>query len=402
MNNKVRDTALPIDPQTGLAKLRNAVNATFTDEYDIILPRPGSTRIYTGNVDWLYEGKFVTIFVEGSDLKRLNDDYTATTLKTGFGSADLAATTVGDRLYVCSSTTLARIDANGNYAPWGTPRPPRNPDVGAVSYGGMFAGDYRVVVTWIAYGGDESGCGIGKRVTVAEGGGIQLTNFPTPPATVEKIGVYVTSVNSQDYYLYGEFLASTSDLTIMKQINTIPLATQFGYVPVPKGIVTAHYGRIYYGRGPRVYYTAERRYGLQFKNSYWTFDSDVQIIVSLPGVLYVGTQHRIYSVTNIDVPGQAPDMPVKIKAGAVKGSVAYHSDGKRAFFMSGRGVIEATSDGLKEATFEDVAMANFESGTGTIQNVEGSEIYVFVGQGATQNTLADTAYNTAEIARGSL
>jgi len=380
-------------------KLRNAVNVVFTDNGNVIFNRPGYTIKKSGSIKWVYKGKFVTLFLDGSDLKKLNDDNTVTTVQSGFGDAMPGACEVSDVIYVSNGITQGKISSDGNYSPWGTQRPTRQPDVSAIESGDMFGGDYKVAITWI--GSDESGTGAGKRITVPEGGGIHLTNFPPPPNTVIKIGVYVSSVNGGELYLYGEYPASVNDIFISKSIHTIPLATQFGFVPAPLDIIESHYGRIYYARGNRVYWTAARRYGLQFANSYLKFDIAVTVIVSMPNVLYIGTEKRLYRIINIDGEG-APIREALIDTGAVKGSVFYDDNGNSAYFMSHRGVIMATREGLSELTYNDVAIPFFRRGTTTITETDGLKYLVFVGQGGTQNPLADAEYNSGELARGSL
>jgi hypothetical protein len=402
MNNRAKITALPGPTRENpFGKYRNAENVVFDNAGQLVFPCPGKTLVYAGNVSWVHEGKFVTVFLEDGILKRLNSDNTATTLKTGFGTALPAVTYAGDVMYISNGTGRGKVDRNGNYYPWGTPRPPRNPDVTAVTYGGMYEGRYRVAITWIGAQGDESGCGNGKQVEVSEGGGIHLTNFPSPPSGVDKVAVHVTSVNGKDLYLYGEYDATLSDITLTRKDCTIPLMTQFSYVPMPEDIICFHYGRIYYPRGRYLYWTMTRRLGNQTVRSYWTFDSNVTLVVSVPGALYVGTEKRIWRVSNIDVDGAAAVMDIVKECGCDKATAVY-DDEKTAFFKTHRGYVRATSEGLFELTFDDVAMPIFERGSTTLIDHDGSRYLVGVFQNGTQNELADAAYSAAELARGSL
>lgn len=402
MNNRAKVTALP-GPTRDIpyGKYRNAENVLFDNAGQIVYPCPGKTLVYAGNVKWVHEGKYVTIFLEDGVLKRLNSDNTATTLQTGFGEALPAVTYAGDVLYISNGIGRGKIDRNGNYYPWGTPRPVRNPDVTAVSTGGMYEGRYRVAITYIGVQGDESGCGSGKEVFVSEGGGIHLTNFPAVPSHVDKVAIYVTSVNGKDPYLYGEYAAALSDITLTRKDCTIPLMTQFSFVPMPEDIICFHYGRIYYARGRYLYWTMTRRLGNQALRSYWTFDSNITLIATTPGVLYVGTEKRIWRITNIDVPDTAPDMSIIKETGCEKANVAY-DDEKFAYFKSYRGYMKATPDGLDELTFDDVAMPLFQRGAMTVIDNDGVRFLMGVFQDGTQNDLADSEYNTAELARGSL
>jgi len=93
MDNKSR----PENIKPGVA--RNAVNVQFSNTGEILFPRPGKTRCYSGDCKWLYEGKNVTLFVEGGSLKKLNADNTATVVKSGVGSIRIDYTAMGSDIY---------------------------------------------------------------------------------------------------------------------------------------------------------------------------------------------------------------------------------------------------------------------------------------------------------------
>jgi hypothetical protein len=400
MNNRAKITALPGPTKENLfGKARNAVNMVFDNDGNTVLPCPGKTLRYTGNAKWVYQGDYVTLFVEDGTLKRLNSDNTATTLKTGFGTILPSVTTVGETIYL-SNGNRGKVDRNGNFLTWGTPRPPRNPEASAATTGGLFAGDYRVTMTWINTQGEESGCGIGKRVTVAQGGGIHLTNFPAPSSDIDKLAIYITSVNGKDYHLYGEYPADTSDITLGRKVCTIPLMTQFGFLPQPQDIICAHYGRIYYWRGSRLYHTATRHLGLQFALQFMRFDTNGTILASLTNQLIVGTEKRVYRVTNLDGDG-APIIEVLLECGAVKGSVCYDDVGD-VYFQTSRGFVKVSDGGLQELTFTDIAMPTFQEGTMTVLDHDGSRYLVGVFRDGVQSSLADADYNTSEAAAGRL
>lgn len=394
LNNKAAASALPID------KCRNAVNVLFADNGEIRYPRPGMTRRYSGVCHSVYMNPTITLFVEAGSLKQLNANNTATTLKTGVGSGKLSYTAVGETIYFANGLASGKIK-DGVAMEWGVQRPPRNPDCMAVSYGGLFAGDYRVVITWLGSDGDESGCGNGTRVTVAEGGGIHLTNFPAPPAYVTGVAVYVSSVNGKDLLFYTEYPATANDLTVSKRLCTLPLATQFGFKPLPEGLILAHYGRIYFSVGKHLFWTESHRYGLQRANSYWVFDSDIKTVVSCPTVLYVGTLNRIYKITNID--SEEPAIVVALQAcGTVKGSETPDPDGVSTYVMSARGFLKMTPEGIEELSYKDVAIPHFSQGASNVTEINGVKYLTFVGQGGTQNPLADKTYSENELSRSSL
>ncbi len=397
-NNRAGDTALPV-LENRSQRARNAVNVQFDNQDNLIFPRWGTTKKYSGTVKSVYETPFITLFVEGGNLKKLNSDNTATTLRTGVSDARMGYTHVAETVYFSNGSAAGKV-VNGIASEWGVEVPPRQPDCTVTATGDMFAGDYRVAITWIGSDGTESGTGESTQITVAEGGGIRVDNFPAPPAYVSKVAIWLSSVNGEDLYLYGEYPYWLTSLSLTKQIGTISLETQFGYPPIAGDILQAHYGRIYYPIGNRLYWTATRRYGMQFAGQYWQLDSEIQTVVSVPSInsLIVGTKNHIYRYDGID--GDTPPNRTQIQdCGSVKYSECYHRNGDMAFFMSARGFIQVTVEGMKELTYQDLAIENFESGSCTVIEREGLEYLVFVGQNPTANPLIDTKYAAAETLR---
>jgi hypothetical protein len=404
MDNRARPEAIPqATKDRPWAFARNAVNVIFDNAGNIQMPRPGSTLTYSGDCHSLFKTPFITLFSEGGSLKKLNSDNTATTLKSSIGDSKVYYAVVADTVYFANEITTGKI-RNGVASEWGTERPPRQPDCTSISAGGMFAGRYRVAITWIT--DEESGSVASSIVDVQEGGGINLSNFPMPPDYVTSLAIYVSSINSENLYLYGEYSADTSQVEIGRLTNegvlpTIPLETQFGFPPVPSETIVYHYGRIYYPKGKYLYYTLPHRYGLQKSNMYFPFDSEIQTIITHPNVLYIGTLNNQYEVRNIDGDGE-PILKSLLNCGSVKGSECYDQDGDSAYLMSDRGFIKATEEGLSEMSYEQCAIPFFKKGTSTVNEYDGVKYLLFVGQDGSQNPLANTEYNTAELVRGSL
>ena len=403
MNNRTRLESVPE------GKAQNAVNVQFSNTGEILFPRAGKTLVYAGDTSSLYVGANITLFVEGGSLKKLNPDNTATVLKTGMGLSRVYYTNIAGTVYFANALATGKVK-NGVASEWGTARPPRQPDCIATQSGGLLAGTYGVVITWI--GSEESGTGRSTGVAVVDGGGITLTNFPTPPSYVTAVAVYVSSVNGDEFYLYGEYAPNTTVLSIGKAISVVPLQTQFAYPPLPQQKVIKHMGRIYYSRGSQVYFTEPHRYGLQRPNNFFTFDSEVKVIISAPPALYVNTATQLYRITNIDADtkptgldpgdGKPPKLDILQKGGAASGSECADPDGTTFYFMSDRGFMSVTSEGAQAITYADVAIPYFDTGASVVTETEGLKYLTFIGSDGTQNPLADPLYSAAELARGSL
>lgn len=401
MNNKVLDTALQKD------KARNAVNVLFTDEGTVIFPRQGKTLIYSGSCHSIFHGKLITLFVDGSDLYRLNEDNTSTVLISDWGLSNTYYVEINDIVY-CSNEAGRRAKIRSGFPfEWGTDRPTRQPDCAPIATGGLFAGDYRVALTWLA--DEESGTGMGRKVTVADGGGIRVHNLPTPPDYVTGFAIYVSSVNSKDMYKYGEYPLDIPEVHIGRftsdgVLPTVPLETQFCYPPKPMGKpFVVHHGRLYYGRGKWVYFTEPQRYGLQKATSCFPFNSGVETLSSTPNTLYAGTDTLFGKVTNIDSSDGSPPIfePLQL-CGTVKGSEVDDPDGISTYVMSNRGLLKCTPDSVTELTYNSVAIPYFKIGSASILEHNGLKYLVGVFQDGVQNPLADQQVNISELARGSL
>ena len=371
-------------------KLGIAVNCQFTNSGKTLFPRPGKTRLYTGNVHSLFYDKNITLFSEGGSLKKLLVNNTSIILKTGIGSSKVFYTKVGDIVYWANELACGKIVAGVNKE-WGCPRPPKQPQAIAIDSGGMNAGTYRVVITWLSYN-QESGTGLSVSIDVLEGGGIHLMNFPIPDASVDGVCIYLSSVNSENMYLYGEFSKELTDISLIKHLGNVALLTQFLFKPDPKRSVCAHLGRIYYSSGSQLYYTEPYAYGLQKANNYFNFSSEIKTIVSLPPFLFVGTKIETYKISNIDgVDGSVPSIDALQITASVLGSECYDTDGKSAYCLTDRGFTRYSVDGtVTDISFDDCALPMYEEGTMQLTEENGLRYLTFVGKNQTTNKLAVT------------
>ena len=381
INNRARLEALP----EGF--LRDCVN-TDVDGAGNLRNRPGQTLLYSGDVHSLTTINGVTYFIEGGVLKVLNDDNTATTIKTGLGNEAVYYTHVGDRIFYSNGVITGSI-VNRSDQHWGVSRPDFQPTVTATTTGGMYAGEYQVVITFLTESGEESGCGQGVKVVLGDGGGIHVSNMPTAPSEVSFIAVYVTAVNSQEFYLYTTVPADTTELSIQYAVNTLPLRTQFSNRPTASQVIQAHYGQCFMAHGNLVRYTNSQNYGLVYKNNYWRFGGNVSLIVSLPNVLYIAAD-KTYSIRNINMEG----MPIRTEVlayGGVKGTLTYDTENEVAYWMSNRGKVRATSEGIQNITLDHVAMDKYTHGAGAVMEYDGLRKFICSCYGATDTVLDSVA-----------
>lgn len=383
MDNRQKDESIP----DGF--LRNAVNVQF-DQLGKPKRVDGVTKVYSGSGIHSYWNRY---FIEGSNLKRLNDDLSVTTIGS-VGPERMGFVSIGDRIY-CANGFSGYLIKNDIISEWGVKNPENSITLSARDTGGMFAGDYQVVITHIR-NGEESGCGKASLITLTDGQGIYAT-IPTPPADINEIGVYVSSTNGDEFFLYGEYDSSATDVFIDSNISSIRLETQFCYQPIPSDILAAHYGRIYWAEGPLLRYTEAQKYGYTKAENYARFGSDITLIASVPGALYVCAD-KTYRISNIDLQGFMVRTEV-FPYGAVKGSLRYDERSKTAFWKSHKGIVGATIEGAQELVANSIAMPIYTDGTMTLTENNGIRQLISVCTGGSETNLMDQAFKASEILR---
>ena len=388
INNKARSESLPPD------FVRSAINVDFDNSGRARL-RPGRTAGYTGTGIHSYWERTPTedrYFVEEGVLKQLHLDNTATIVKAGVGNENISYTAVAGRIYY-SNGVFSGCIINNNHYPWGLTRPPFQPKAEARPSGDMHEGEYQVAITWLrnitGAGREESGAINASRTVVVAGGGLKLSNFPVPPSDITHVAVYVTPVNGKDLSLYGEYpVSNASEIFVDRHISKkIPLITQFSNKP-PHAfpIIEAHYGRIYGAFVNYVFFSDDRNYGLFNPNSYWAFPEYVTGLISVPGMMYVGTKDKVYRVTNIDGEG-FPVLTVVKEYGMVRMlNTTYDPDHEIAYFLSSKGVCAATSEGITEITEKNYAIDHYKNVVLSVVEQDGIKKLIVIAQGIERTT----------------
>ena len=372
--------------------LFNAVNI------DIL--NTGSWRIREGQVKE-YAGTdchslFDRYFIEGSDLKRLESDNTATVIQSSIGAEPMFYTKVDDIIY-CSNGVVTGKIIDGSWNDWGIDIPTFHPVLGEAA-GNLHAGTYQVCLSWITKDGEVSGAIAATSITVGDGAGISLTNFPPAPAEAIKVGIYMTGINDDNFYLNDEISLPVTSVTILDTETAIPLVNHFAAPLHPTTMLQEHYGRIYYKDERLLRFTRILDYNLVDDNNYLPLDSEITAIISLPGLLYVGTETGIYRISNIDLEGFPASTKIK-PYGITLGSVCYDRNHVTAYALSERGIIALSGEGVSEITFNNVGMADYRQGATTVIHHNGLKKLVGVFQGGTVSAMQSKEYKASEITR---
>ena len=393
MDNLNPDYSIPA------GKARNIVNCDINNQGNLLIPRPGSSRVYLGTDchSW-YEfehSRGFGFFIEGNYLKRLNSDATVTTLKE-VGPDPMSFCNIGDTVYFSNIRTCGRY-IDGTIYNWGVDTPLLQPVAELNQTGGMYEGDYFIAITWMS-NGEESGALNSRLVHVTEGAGIRLSQFPTPPDYVDTVAVYCSNVNGADLYYYDEYPAhTTGEVFIRYFTGALKLDHQFGRKVTPGLGLTVHNGRIYWRDGTMVRYTDVHRYGTQSAFAYIPFEEVVTNIISLPTVLFVSTRKAIYRIDGFDT-DQMSLTPVKLY-GVAMNAVKYDTVDKKAYAFSDRGFIELSTEGIAELHSDSVVPPTFMEGTVAIVSQNGFRKLVFVGKQGEVSELQHPSYTASEVAR---
>lgn len=245
------------------------------DETGGIKRRAGRTSVYGGNVRSLWSDGAQALFVEGTNLKRLNPDYTATTLRTGLTPLQaMAYQGVNDAVYFANGRETGVVQG-GLARSWGLPMG-SVPGV-TVTVGNMPAGDYQFTQTYFRNDGQESGAGLAGRIRIAAGSGLVFAMpISTDPGVTNK-AMYLTTPNGDVLYQAGIMTNNTTSFTYQNDSSelALPLTTQFMGPPPAGHLVGYYYGRMYVAVGSDLFYSEPYAYELFDRRKYLSFDSRI-------------------------------------------------------------------------------------------------------------------------------
>ncbi len=108
-------------------------------------------------------------------------------------------------------------------------------------------------------------------------------------------------------------------------------------------------------------------------------------------------------MSNIDaIDGSPPKVSTLQKGGAVPCSEVTNPEDGTVYFLSDKGIVNCTPQGVTLVTYNNNAIPFFKEGDATIVEFNGSKSLIFMGSNGTQNPLANTQFNVEELARNTL
>jgi len=296
-NNVQKETSIPQD------SLNEALNVNITDDGKVER-RKGYQRVYSGsNIHSFYSSGDLAIFVEGNDLKRLDNSFeSATVIKANeFGPELLDYLELNGSIYYTCSYGTGVVKNNGEYSNLGVVPPHGQPTLIATSSARLQAGTYQVAITYLDSEGQESGTNDASVITIEDGQGILLQNIPQN-LDYSSINVYATPPNGVTLYKQANIPMGTTSGTLSFLIEGDELLTQFGDV-APSGQYIDYYnGRLWIADGNVLWFSEPWRYGLfKYATNFIEFPEEIKFIKSLNTGMYVGSD-KVYFLR-----GSSPD-----------------------------------------------------------------------------------------------
>lgn len=312
LNNKLRSERL--EP----GALVSAMNVNISNDGQLAR-RSGRELKLAASAHSLWSDGIICLFVDGTTLKRLNADYTATTVVELTSGDPMSYVSVNGRIYYGNGTDKGVIGEAGAARTWGLV-PPGMP-LAANAGGALPAGTYQFAMTYVREDGQESGTGLAGRIEVSTGG-VEFSRIPVSddPTVTHKI-LYVTPQNGDVLYRAAVLREDVVEYTYAGGPLSVPLNTQYMQDPPAAEIVAYHFGHLYVVIGAIVYYSQPYGYELFDLRDFLPFDSPVRIFAPVDNGIWVGTDKDISWL-----PGADPSKMEKADRAAtksVKGTLAY-------------------------------------------------------------------------------
>lgn len=281
--------------QLGTDELRSGVNIDI-DADNRIRRRKGSTQVYTGSaVHSFFGSNKLAYFMENGSIKRLHDDYTASTIRSGLAvDTKMVFKEVNGEVYY-SNGSITGVIRNDFDRPWGLNIPGAQPTL-ATGLGSLSAGTYQVAITNVDTEGRESGARRATDITLTFDGGIALSNIPVPTdGNISGIRIYCTTPDGEALYRVAEVTAGTTTYTINAAGAGPVLRTQF-VSPAPAGrIVEYHRGRMLVADGPNLYISDA--YALEWfrlSQNYIPFPEDITLVAPVEGGVFISADKTYF------------------------------------------------------------------------------------------------------------
>ena len=252
-----------------------------------------------------------------------------------------------------------------------------------------------MAITWRDADGIESGTRQGELIELSEGGGIMLSDFPTPPAFVETVSVYVTSHNGTEFYLVGDYPAWTTTAIIETGTYSVPLDNQYQGPMPPVTHVCVQGGRIYGAYGSSLYVTEPFNPHITSLEGV-SFESPITVLLPVTDGVYVVTERKAYFMR---YEGDVPQRRELAYHGAIPGAVAFDPINPGVLWLGEKGLMRGLPGGENQNLTEHVAMPRAQQGAMTVREIDGERFAIVSTWWCSPNTLVSSEWAARETTR---
>lgn len=360
------------------------------DDTGRLLTRRGFTRASATALHSLYGNGNITVAVSGTNLVRINSDFSVSTLKALTTTAPVSYDSVGDTIYYSNGVDKGRI-VNQTWSCWGVTPPVGQPSAVATT-GNLPAGRYLYALTFVRSDGFESGTGVSGQIDLVVTGGVAFTNIEvsTNAEVTDKI-LYISGTNGEVQYRAKQIPnAQTSFSYTGNQMDfTIPLMTQFKDEP-PAGTLVRSFNSVNYVVSRDTVFHSDA-YGLE------TFCLEDQFM-HLPGqiVMFEPVVDGVYIATADTIAGEDSE-----ETGAVWFFHGKRPDAMQAELLFDYGVIPGTGVRTDSEYFDTPTAGDAEGAHSGSAVLFTTRHGIIIGRdGGNTTNLTESKYSLVSAERG--
>lgn len=391
----------------GDAELRDALNVDI-DRAGRIRRRAGFVSRYAGAlIRSLWADQDTVLFAEGTELKRLNRDFSATVVATGLsGSRKVAYVKVNNDIYFSDGVVTGRLNQQFQQRAWGVESPGGQPTLSAGS-GTLSAGRYQVAVTFVTASGEESGASLAAVIELPDNSGISFASIPVPvDPDVAFVRLYCSRADGDALYKQADLPVGLGGFVLGSVYDSgMQLKTQF-LSPMCAGQKLAYFnGRLLVAAGSVLWYTEPLRYGLtDARYNFVQFADDITVLYAGDSGVHVATEtatHYLRGANPVEwtalhiLPYGAPSTA----AVELPGSYVSIEANTVGVWQSNNGIVAALDGGaVVNLTEKKVAMPNYAMAASLYREQDGIRQFMAVAKQASEaNRLRASDEFTIEV-----
>lgn len=262
-------------------------------------------------------------------------------LRSGLNGSRLCYAELNGTVWWSNGTQSGRVGADNVDRPWAPPAP--GVFVLSTVAGGLFAGKYRVALTYTDDAGVESPSSATNSITLGTDGGIGVL-LPAAPAGVVSTNVYATTVNGTTLRRSTTVSAATGSVSITVEPTGKQLGRRAFLAQQPAGTVLAIYnGRLLSANGKWLTFSEPFNYGQNNPlRDAIQFQADITLVIPCVNGVFV-TADKTYWLQGPDI-AQAVQV-AKLDSAGISGTSFCVPDLDKVGWVSDSGVVIGSPDG---------------------------------------------------------